>query len=103
MRMQLDTHNIYSTNMTVQVHSADRTVSKTYASNYITIRESPGFKSRNTRTWTKINSTLQKEELTDNFIMNYNGMSIIRNVVIHKNTMILPQGHDLISREMDGE
>lgn len=66
MKMRLDTYNIYSTNMTVTPHSSDKTVSKTIASNYLTIRESPSTKDRNTRTWTKINHILEKEELTDN-------------------------------------
>jgi len=97
-RMQLDTRNIYATNMTVIPHEADRTVSKTTASNYLTIKESPGTKDRNTRTWTKINTALNKQELTDNTIMNYDEISITNNVAIYKNTRILSPGHSIIQK-----
>jgi len=100
-RMQLDVLNVYITNMTVIPHPSDKTVSKTTASNYISIKESPGSKGRNTRAWTKINPTLEKEELTDNLVLNYNDMSITRNVMMHKNTRILHPEHGLINEILD--
>jgi len=95
-RMRFDALNVFVTNITVISHPADRTVSKITVNNYISIKESPGSKDRNTRTWTKINPSLLKDELTDNLVLNYNGMRIDNNILIYENVRILAPEHGII-------
>lgn len=94
--MQLDTQNIFIKNMTVKPHTADKTVTKTYSSKYLTIKESPGRKDTDTRTWTKINPSIIKTDMIDNLIQNYNGMSILNNALFYENIWILSPEHGMI-------
>ena len=96
-RMSYDNSLVFLDNVSVSVsYEADTTISLTTPSTYYQIKEEPI--RGEVHTLVKIDSSLEKNELTDNIIRNYNGMIIANNLLLMDNVMVLPPGHDMITQ-----